>query len=186
MILKRAKVFLIAFSVMFMFGCREYHLYKYDPVTLDVLGGELVIALEGTYGQNYTEEGKRLADYGAPYSLQFMLAMPYEFDLSGIEIKNIQAVGERSKTRISLPEVSSSKVKDPRKRTDPNAKARTVIASIGGLTTEKLSYETYLLTAIVVVYEDKGKTREESISVRLETSYKKDRRSDWFDKNMSI
>lgn len=186
MLVNGVKILFISFTVLLMFGCREYNLYQYKPVTLSVLGGELVVALEGTYGQNYEKDGKKLADFGAPYSLRFMLSMPYEFGLSELVVKDVEVVGEESRKRVVLLDTNSRKVKDPRKRSNPDAEFRTVIASISDLSSGKFLYETYHLTATVVVHEDNKSFREESISIRLETDYKTEQRSDWFDKNMSI
>lgn len=186
MFLKFNKAFFVFLMVSFMFGCREYNLYRYEPVTLEVLGGSLVVAAEGTYSQNYSDDGKKSANFSYPYTLQFMLAMPYEHDITGLRITSIELTGDESGKTILLPDIQSDKVNDPRKRTDPNAEARTVIASVGGLTSEKFSYESYVLKATVVVLGEDGVEKKEEISVFLKTSFTKEKRSDWFDKNMSV
>ncbi|TQV78901.1 hypothetical protein FKG94_12860 [Exilibacterium tricleocarpae] len=187
MFINKFRFFIILLVVTpFMTACRVYNLYQYKPLALDVLGGELIVSLEGTYGENYEKDGKRFADFGAPYNLKFMLSMPYEYDLVEIQIRDIEIVGEKSKRKFFLPDTGSKKIKNPRNRSNPDATARTVIASVGNLSSEDFEYEPYSLTATVVVYASETSFREEEISLRLETDYKRERRSDWFDKNMSI
>ncbi|MCP5144812.1 MAG: hypothetical protein H6978_08315 [Gammaproteobacteria bacterium] len=186
MFLKLNKAVFALLVALVMFGCREYNLYRYEPVTLDILGGSLVVAAEGSYGQNYSYDGKEYADFSNPYTLLFMLSMPYEHDIAGLRITNIDLTGDESGKTISLEDTQSDRVNDPRKRTDPKAEARTVIAAVGGLTSEKFSYESYVLTATVVVLGKDGTEKKEEISVLLKTSFTKQKRSDWFDKYMSV
>lgn len=169
-----------------MLGCREYNLYQYHTVTQAMLGGELVLAVEGTYGKNYSEGTHRRAELSYPYTLQFMFAMPYERDFTGFKVTHIELVGDESQEVLKLPDVQSDNVKDPRQRTDPDAEARTVIATIGGLTADTFRYENYTLKATVIVLGKQGKPKQEVISIRIETDFKQEQRSDWFDNNMSV
>lgn len=180
------KSFLIVPMVaLLMIGCREYHLYQYEPATTDILNGRLTISVIGMYGQNQTNDGKKHAEYGYPYSLQFILEMPYEYDIEGLRIANIELAGLDSGNIFTLPNVQSNKVNDPRATIDPDADARTVIVSIGGLTADRFKYEDYSLQATVAILGS-GELRYEVISVSLLTNFKKQKRSDWFDKLMSV
>ena len=176
--------FVLALTVML--GCRECNLYKYKPVEFDIFGGNMVVAVEGAYGQNYSDGGKKYVDFGHPYTLQFMLSIPYEKEVSGLKIVNIEIIGDKSKKITKLPELQSNKVNDPRARTDPNAEARTIIASLGGLTANNFSYETYHLSADVILTKKDDSDSKEAISITLEAIKSKERRSDWLDGFMGI
>ena len=179
------KVLICTIGLGSMFGCREYHLYKYDPVSLKLLDGELTVNLEGTYGENYTNNVVKLADFGAPYTLQFMLSMPYEHELYKLMITNVVLTGEESGRVSSLENTESVRVKDPRIR-NPDAQARTIIASIGNLGPERFKYENYVLSANVAVYSNSSSFKEKTITAFLKKNYQKDNRSDWLDKNIGI
>ncbi|MBV1878000.1 MAG: hypothetical protein KUG79_10205 [Pseudomonadales bacterium] len=183
---KFIKTTLLLGAVMTLLSaCREYSLYQYHAATLEVLGGDLVVALEGTYGKNLTLDGQDRATYGFPYSLKFMLSMPYERELKGLTVKDLVTIGEKSNRRIELPDIESFKVKDPRKRSDPSALAKTVIASLGNLTSKDLDYENYTVKATIIVHGNNNNQREEKIKLKLNTNFKKEKRSDWLDGKLS-
>lgn len=184
-VLRKIRLSMILSSVLLLFGCREYSMYTYKPVVVPLLGGELSIVVQGSYGENYSEDGKEKADYSYPYALIFGVNMPLEFELSKLAVTNIELLGESSQRLTSLPDLESHRVYEP-SEIGPNSTFRSARALISSLDSETLEYENYLLTATIVVFEDDEIFREESISIRLLTNFHTERRSDWFDEEMSV
>jgi len=184
MFFRRIALMFLSFIMMLTPGCREYHYYRYKAVVVEMLGGELTINLEGTYSENYKKDGKKFADWGFPYNLQFMLSLPFEHNFLKLAVKDIALIGKKSSRHFSFSDIESYKVKDPRLRSNPNARGKTVMTSVR-VTHDTFEYETYILKATVVVYENSETFKEKMISVLIETDFKKESRSDWFDKKMS-
>ena len=171
--------------LFFMFSCREYRMYKYNPVELSLNGGDLVVVLEGTYGKNREVEGKKIAEFTYPYHLQFFVSVPYEKSFNGLLVKDVELVGLNSSRHYQLGEKKASKVNDPRARSNPRAKARTAIVIFGPMLADDYEYENFSLRAKIVIYGERGRVLEESISILIDTNFEKKKRSDWFDGIMS-
>jgi len=177
------QIFISMLVLLSLSGCREYHYYRYTPVVQNVLGGRLVIDLEGSY--NDVEEKR--TDMGAPYTLRFRLSMPYdEYNMTGIEVTNISLTGVKSKNTVLLRDTKSRKVRDPRKH-DPYATDRSALATIRNLGADKIAYESYELKAKLIVHDgDSNTRREQQITVPLNTDFDKEYRSDWLDHKLGV
>jgi len=169
--------------LLVLFGCREVNIYQYKSVTLNVLGGELLIQVTGTYGEDYTKDGKRFLDYGFPYYLNISFETPIVNKLSVLQIKNIEILGEESGNKFTLPNTECKKVKGP---TKSNPDTTWCIAIVSGITSDEHVYENYQLTAKIIVIDKHDNAKEKLISILLETDFSKGRRSDKFDESMSI
>lgn len=165
-------------------GCRQYNMYGFKSVTSDLLGGELLVYVQGSYGENYTVDGKKMADWAHPYCLSFAVQMPLELNLHKIIVKGIDLVGEESKKLNSLPTLESSRVYRP--DTDQDAKVMRTRAVYCEKSSDEFEYETQLLSATIVVYFDEETFREETISIELETDFRKNWSNDWIDEKMSV
>lgn len=171
---------------MYMFGCREYRMYKYKTSESDLSVGRLFVSLDGSYGENQQVSGKEIAEYSFPYSLRFIVSIPYGKPFEGLLVKDVELVGEKTLRHYRLGEKKAAKINDPRARTDPKAKARTAIVSFGPLLADEYEYENFTLNATIITTGENGEVIEESISILLKTDFKKEKRSDWFDGEMSV
>ena len=184
----RRRIFTLLLSgilMMALFGCRTIHLYEYEYIEFPAFGGEFSILIGGRYGKSYEKNGKKMTDYGFPYSISFNLDVPGEDKLHKLVIKDIELVGEETGKHSRLQDVQSDWVRlfgdfmD-----DPSMKFIRVAA--GHLTAEQHEYENYTLRATVVVYRDETHYESEAISVRLVTKYWKEYTNDRFDAFMDV
>ena len=142
--------------------------------------GEFTVNLEGSYSENYEKDGKKLADWGFPYSLQFIYSVPKEQRLHKIIVKDIQFTGEETGRQYKLPDIENSRVRVPEDY-GLSGDEKIIRASAGLLAADNYKYEAYTLEATVVIYEDADSFKEESVTLKIETNYRKEKRSDWFD-----
>lgn len=170
---------ILFFFIMGLFGCREVHLYKYKYLELELFDGMLIINPIGFYGRNYEKDGKKLADYSFPYSIQFTYVVTVYDDLSKIAIKDVELFGKKTKTRHTLEGVQSEEVSD-------YGEKRQIRVSLGPLTKDEYEYQNYQIKATFVIYKTATEFEEKTIEVLLETDYGKERRSDWFDEKTSV
>lgn len=185
MLMKVLKFGFLMVGVLFMFGCREYQLYQYKPVTVDVAGGEVFVELVGMYGENYEKDGKRKADFTYPYTLRFVFEAPLDYEFTRFTVTDVKVVGGKSGKEAFLPDLKSGKLHGPDKYY-PDLKSRIAKASLGGLGSDRFEYEDLSLRATVIIYNGDTKVSEEAVSILLKTNFKKSNRSDKFDEYMSV
>ena len=184
-VMKVLKFGLLMAGVLFMFGCREYQLYQYKPVTFDFAGGEVFVELIGIYGENYELDGKRKADWTYPYTLRFVFEAPLDYEFTRFTVTNLKVVGKKSGREVLLPDLKSGRVHEPDKYY-PDLTSRIAKASLGGLGSDRFEYEDLSLRATVIIYDGDTKISEEAVSILLKTNFKKSNRSDKFDEYMSV
>ncbi len=162
-----------------LFGCREIHYHGYEFLELDLYNGVLAINTIGFHGQGYEVEGKKMADYGFPYHIQFTYISTSSDELSKMVIKDIKLFGENTSTLHTLKSIQSETVK-------VFGEKKQIRVSLGPLTKKEYEYQNYTMKATVVIYKTETEFYKEKIEVLLKTEYRKERRSDWFDKKMSV
>jgi len=177
--LRKRTLLIIGVLAMALFGCREIHHYGYKYVELDLFGGKLAVNTVGDFGKNYEKNGKKLADYKFPYHIQFTYILTSSDDLSKIIIQNAELIGEKTNTRHTLEAVQSEKSK-------VYGEKKQIRVSVGPLTADKYEYQNYTLKATVIIYKTATEFEEKELEVLLKTEYRKERRSDSFDKIMSV
>jgi hypothetical protein len=179
------RLFMVCAMALLMFGCREYYMYAYKPVSEPLFEGELTVLLEGSYGKGYVVEGKKKADFSFPYTLTFELQLPSEVGLSRMVVKDIVLLGESSQLESKLPDVESKIVYGPSVQ-DPNRTFKNTRAVIKALEAGKNEYENYLLSATIIVFSTSDEFRETDVSVELITNFRTEKRSDKYDEEMGI
>ena len=173
------KLLVLGAVMLTLIGCREEHRYEYRPVELSLFGGKLEIIADGQYGANYEQDGKKKLDYGYPYHIRFAYVVSSEQNLKFFSIKNLQLIGQRSNSEHSLGNKEDGRVRNINDE-------KFIMFSAGPLTADEYEYQNYILKAKVVIYRTETDFEEQDIEVLLETEYRKERRSDWFDEKMSV
>ena len=183
---RNISIFLIGGILMFMFGCREYRMYEHKTVKYDLSGGRVYVSLEGMFGENREVRGKKITDFTFPYWLNFFVSIPYGKPFEGLLVKDVELVGEKTLRRYRLGEKKAARINDPRAGIFPNAKARTAIVSFGPLLADEYEYENFILNATILTTGENGEVIEDSISILLRTSFRKEYRNDWLDEQLSV
>lgn len=166
--------------LFFMFGCREYHYYRYKNAHDEAFGGRVTVSIEGTYGENYEKDGKKMADWSFPYRLQFYLVAPAGLGIQRMEVVDVSIKGQDSGNAHQLSGASTVKVK-----TDANSGETNAFVSIGGIAKDDYEYEDYIVDARVRIFLGETKCEEKEVRVLLEADYRKGSGSDWLDEKMS-
>ena len=165
--------------IVVLLGCRQVHHYGYAIVEMDLFGGNFGIDVVGQYGKESKKEGKDLLDWGAPYSIIFDYVISPNDTLVRIAIKDIQLTGKKTGFQHTLADIEGDKVRIYGER-------KLIRISAGPLTADEYEYQDYILKATIVIYRTETDFEEQEIEVLLKTEYRKERRSDWFDKLMSV
>lgn len=162
-----------------IFGCREEHRYDYKLVYLSLMKGGFVVNVIGHYGKNYSEKGKDKIDFGSPYNISFEYSVDLSEEIFSLGVKDIEIVGERTGTVITLAEVKGDKVR-------VYGDKKSIRIAAGPLMVKREDYQNYSLKMTVVVFRNSEEYEEKIVSVILETDYRKERRSDWFDEKTGV
>ena len=168
-----------------LFGCREYRYYAFKPADLDLWRGQLQVQVVGEY-KDYTVDGDKYQDWGNPYHLLFFYYFPNTERVEKIEISNVVLKGLGSGTRVQLDGREGTKRTDIAKFFDKNDQRIRLSVALSDLRNHQLAYEPYLLTCVVRVHADGKVLEEKKIEVKLETDFKKGKRSDAYDALMGI
>ena len=173
------KLLVLGAVMLALIGCREEHRYEYRYIELGLSNGKLSINAEGRYGKNYEKDGKRQLDYSYPYHVRFTYVVTPKDALMKLSVNDIQLIGEKTGTHHTLKDIQGDKVRVYGER-------KFIRISAGPLTADEYEYQNYILKAKVVIYRTETDFEEQDIEVLLETEYRKERRSDWFDEKMSV
>lgn len=165
---------------MALIGCRTIHHYEYEYVELPVLGGELYVVVNTTYGEPYEKEGKKMIDNGFPYRAQFTFSVPREHKLHQFKIKDIELVEEETGRRFQLQDIQTDRIRFY-KESKEYAGMKFVRVAAGLLTAGQHEHKNYMLRATVIVYMDEANYESEEISIQLITKYWKEYTNDSFD-----
>lgn len=179
------RLLLIGMFVMSLFGCRTIHHYEYEYVELPVLGGELSVVVNTSYGEPYEKEGKKMIDNGFPYFISFNLDVFGRDKLHKLIIKNIELVGEETGRRSRLQDIQTDRVRFYKESKEHVGK-KYLRVSTGPLVAEQHEHENYTLRATVVVYRDETHYESEEITIQLVTKYWKEYTNDSFDAFMNV
>lgn len=130
------QTFLLAgILTMTLLGCREVHRYDYKLVEFGLLDGQFIVNVIGHYGKNYEEKGKKLLNFGAPYTIAFDYIVRPNDTLKKVVVKDIQLVGVKTDSKHTLVDVQSDKVRIYGER-------KLIRISAGPLTAEEYKYQT--------------------------------------------
>lgn len=173
------KLLVLGICIVTLFGCRQINHYGYAIVEIDLFGGNFGIDVVGRYGKEYKKEGKDSLDWGSPYDVIFDYVITPGGDLVKLSVKDIRLIGEKTGTYHTLKDIQGDKVRVYGER-------KFIRISAGPLTADEYEYQNYILKAKVVIYRTETDFEEQDIEVLLETEYRKERRSDWFDEKMSV
>jgi len=168
-----------------LWGCREYRQFAFKPVEINVWHGQLLVEVEGK-PKAYEVDGKKYEDWGNPYYLLFSYYFPNTERVDKIEISNVVLAGLGSGTRVQLDSREGTKQTDIAKWFDKKDQRIRISVALSDLRNHQLVYEPYLLTCVVRVHADGKVLEEKKIEVKLETDFKKGKRSDTYDALMGI
>lgn len=170
----------IGLSAIVLAGCRQVNIYSFEGIQLDFGDGKLSLIVNGTYGEEYSENGDDQLDWAAPYRIQFTYRIPKNIGLNSIEVRDIVLTGAEDGSTLSIPNLVSDTVWD----SDETETKFTRISSKSILSPE-FKYQNYQLTATVVILGG-VEMLTEKISVLLKTNFRVEKRNDKFDEIMSI
>ena len=181
---RRVMLLLTGILILSLCGCRTIHHYEYEGINLPILGGELIIIVNGRYGESYVRDGRKMMDHTFPYWIQLTFRVSPNEKLHKLIIKDIELVGEKTGRRVRLPDIQTDQVRFY-EQTKINPAVKQARESAGPLTADGYEYENYTLRATVIVYRDDTRHESEAISVRLVTKYWKEHTNDSFDEFMN-
>lgn len=181
----------LCLAVVLATGCREYRWYGYKTWSGDVLGGRLEVVSEPERERIHAKDGKRYADRKEDYILAFDFYVPYEYDLAGFLIKDIKMLGEESGTEINAPDAMDNDVREEpfpgnNSQDPPGWIVRATIAQSRVKILKHLPYEPYEMSFTLIAYGRDSSFQEETLSIRLETDFRKSRRNDMLSIFLSI
>ncbi|MBX3750666.1 MAG: hypothetical protein KF897_11315 [Opitutaceae bacterium] len=166
-------------------GCREYRYYAFKRVDLNVWRGQLQIEVVGSY-KDYSENNKKYQDWANPYALAFRYFHSNSERVDKIEVSDVVLTGLASGSKLTLGGAESSHKLDLAKWIDKKDQRIEMGTTISALKNMDLSYESYQLSCVVRLYADGKVLEEKKIEVKLETDFKKGKRSDAYDALMGI
>lgn len=166
-------------------GCREYRYYAFKRVDLDLWHGQLQIEVVGSY-KDYSENDKKYQDWTNPYALAFRYFHPNSERVDKIEVSDVVLIGSTSGTKLILGGAESSHKLDLAKWIDKKDQRIEMGTTISTLKNMNLPYEPYQLGCVVRLYADGRLLVEKRIDVKLETDFKRGKRSDTYDALMGI
>jgi len=164
-------------------GCVEHEYYDYAPVQTNLLNGILVISVQST-ASNMEKEGKKVKR-GAPYYLGFTFRRDVSNKFVKMEVLDLVIVGEKTNKQAELGDLEATRIVDLSK-VDANERrletniATEIPANAG------VVYEAIRVRARIRVYDEENQYTEKEIDVLLDTKYRKEKRSGFFDKWLSI
>lgn len=177
---------IIAIGIFTMLtGCREYRYYAFKRVDLGLWHGQLQIEVVGSY-KDYSENDKKYQDWTNPYALAFRYFHPNTERVDKIEVSDVVLIGSTSGAKLILGGAESSHKLDLAKWIDKKDQRIEMGTTISALKKMTLAYEPYTLTSNIRLYADGKLLEEKKIEVKLETDFKKGKRSDAYDALMGI
>jgi hypothetical protein len=175
----RKNMYIMAFVLSFIFGCREYRYYQYSSVSENLFDGRITVKVMGTYGENYEIDGKKMAEWSFPYRLHFDIEVPLDYQVEKVAITEIKLRGLESGLVSLLKNSSTDKI-----RLDKDSGMNHAFIAIGDVDRNSLCYEDFVLRFKVELLSGE-KSVEKEVDVVIRTDFKKGARSDWFDEKMS-
>jgi hypothetical protein len=183
---------LLALMFMLMiYGCREYHLFYYDDVVVNVAGGNLRVKLAPDDRKLENLNGKNIAIEGGSYGIGLYYSSNKAFD--GIKISSF-----RLKERVSNVEYTSgsNKMREAEEFRD-YVNGRMILKRIDDdglykafevfyLHDTILQYHKVDVSFRLEVFNNGLKIEDQNVSVEVDPVYKEEYHSDFIDKLMSV
>ena len=164
-------------------GCVEHEYYDYAPIQSDILNGALLVSIQGT-ALNMGKDGDKV-QRGAPYYLGFTFHRSLADSFQKFEVIDLIITGSTTRKEARLGNLETSRVIDLSKMNINDQRLEVNVAAAipvdAGMNFEPLS-----VNAKIRIYDYDGKYTEESINIRIETKYRREKRSGLFDKLMSV
>ena len=175
----------ILLLVFWVTGDVEYREYRFSSEKVTMGDGTLFVALDGEYGDSYTNKNITFQDWGAPYRLKFWLEYPLNENLYSMSVSNIIVKGVETSYVLELGEAEFIKFIDPSVKNSP-LDYKKIVSAVWDISGNDLKYEDVTITAKVTVFTDKEKFIKKDIILRLNKKFFKHKRWSWWENIMSV
>lgn len=142
-----------------------------------------MISVQGT-ALNMEKEGKKVKR-GAPYYLGFTFRRDVSNKFVKMEVLDLTIIGDKTKKEAGLGDLEATRIVDLSKVDANERRLETNIATEIPVDAEMI-YEAIRVRARIRIYDEENRHNEKDIDVRLDTKYRKEKRSGFFDKWMSV
>ena len=164
-------------------GCVEHEYRDYKSIGMDLLDGVLLISIQSRVIP--MDEVNRKVEKGAPYSLAFTFHRDISRKFVKMEVVDLIISGVETKNTIRFDKLETTRIIDFSKINIRDQRLEAITGT--GIPVESgIIYEPLHIRAKIRIFDSEYNYTEEPLEIHLDTEYRREIRSELFDKWMSV